>query len=308
MKGSVREVRAGKRIGKRMGVALAFALLVVVPGLLAGCLGQQGAPPVGRIIVAVTVPPQKEMVEAIGGDRVEVIVTVPPGADPHSFEPTAGEVAKLSQASLYCKLGNGLFPIEDTLAARLSGINPRMTAIDTSPGVTLLRDAEDEGGGGYDPHTWLSPENARVMARHVAGALAASDPANAQLYSGNADAYDRELVALDRECGALLANATGKSFIAVHPAWTYFADRYGLVQVAVEESGKEPTIRDIEGIIRIAEENGIRIVVVEPQYSPRGAELIASEIHGTVIIVDPLPSDYSAGMRRIAKSFAEALG
>ncbi len=299
--------RRARKIAKRIGISFGFVLLVLAPFLFAGCLGEQETLPGGRILVAVTVPPQREMVEAIGSDHVEVVVAVPPGADPHSFEPTPGAVAKLSGASLYCTLGNGLLPMEDTLVTRLSGINPKMIVADTSTGITLLQDAEAEDGGGYDPHIWLSPENARVMARNVAVALATLDPANASAYTSNGDAYDQKLDALDRECGDLLANATGKSFIAVHPAWTYFADRYGLVQIAVEESGKEPTIRDIEGIIQAARENGIRTVVVEPQYSSRGAELIASEINGTVIVVDPLPSGYSAGMKSIAVSFAGAL-
>ncbi len=125
----------------RSGVmALALVLLV----LAAGCNGVARNDPGEQISVAVTIPPQEEMVREIGGERVEVVVMVPPGSDPHTYEPEPALVARAAGADLYVTIGTGLLPIEDTLVSRLTAMNPGLVVADSSTGIPL----NQPGSGG----------------------------------------------------------------------------------------------------------------------------------------------------------------
>ena len=88
-----------------------------------------------------------------------------------------------------------------------------------------------------------------------------------------------------------------------HPSWGYFARDYGLTQVAIGEEGKEPTARELEQLVNLAKTENIRVIFAEPEFSVRGAEVLAAEINGTVVLVDPLAEDYLENMHLVASAF-----
>ena len=87
-----------------------------------------------------------------------------------------------------------------------------------------------------------------------------------------------------------------RKILVFHPAWTYFAREYGLEQIAVEEDGKEPTLRSMEALINQAKKSGIKVIFASPEFDTKSAEVIASEIGGEVVLISPLPQDYIADM------------
>ena len=98
-----------------------------------------------------------------------------------------------------------------------------------------------------------------------------------------------------------------RKFLVFHPAWGYFADRYGLEQVAIEYQGKEPGAKAVARIISMAQKEGISVIFVQPQFDQRLARQIADSIEGQVIVVDPLSSNYINNMRAVARQFGKAM-
>jgi zinc transport system substrate-binding protein len=230
-------------------------------------------------------------------------VVVPPGADPHTFEPTAGELVRLSDNTLYFRIGPGLLPFEDILIGRLQEIEPGIRVIDSSEGITLLTSTDPDEKGSPDPHIWLSLRNAEIMTAHVRDALIEADPDNAADYRAKSDEYISRLREADSEIGQALSGSGVHTILVTHPSWGYFARDYGLTQVAIGEEGKEPTARELEQLVNLAEKQKIRVIFAEPEFSVRGAEVLAAEINGTVVMVDPLAEEYLENMRHVAAAF-----
>ena len=283
-------------------ILMAVAALLFVN--MASCI----AVPAGeanKIGVAVTVLPQREFVEHVGGDRVDVTVMVPPGASPHTYEVTPAQMVQLSRARIYCKVGS---PIEFELSwlDKLLAQNKDILLVDCSRGIDLIK-SDDPDEPGLDPHIWTSPRNAGIMVQNICTGLVQADPQNRQYYEDNRDSYLKELGDLDAEMVALLKDTSSRSFIVYHPAWGYFARDYGLSQLGIEQEGKEPKAAYMARLIEEARSQNIKVIFVSPEFDSRSAEAIAREIGGRVVIIDPLAADYLANMRRVATAFKEAL-
>ena len=104
------------------------------------------------------------------------------------------------------------------------------------------------------------------------------------------------------EIRGTLAQRDSKYILVFHPAWGYFADEFGLVQIPVEIEGKEPTAAELAQVIDFANARGIRTVFVQPQFSTRAAEAVARSIGGNVVPIDPLAEDYVTNMKRVARA------
>lgn len=290
-------------ITSRSLVAAAFAVLLLTAAT-AGCIGTDRHQQDGEIVVAVTIPPEQEFVERVGGDHARVVLLVPPGADPHTYEPPPGVIADLAGADIYAVVGSGI-EFELAWKDKIAAMNHGMLIVDCSRGIDLISTGED-GHRGTDPHIWVSPRNAKVMVENICQGFIEVDPANADEYRRNADAYLEELDALDREITGALARSGVTKIMVYHPSWAYFARDYGLEQIPIENEGKEPSPRGIEHLIEQAKEEHITVVFASPEYSSRSAEVIAREIGGTVVLVSPLAKDYLANMRHVASAFAES--
>lgn len=299
---------------KVSGIIFLLIFFIGISVFLAGCSrteipGETSA----KIKVLVTVLPEAGYVKAVGGERVEVFVAVPPGADPHTFEPSARDMVEFSDADIYFTLGKGILPFEDNLVTRLSGINPRMKVVETAGGIDLLASVEHhednqnpstgttgESHEGPDPHVWVSMKNIPPMVNHITGALSTIDPAYAPYYTKNRDTFLANITLMDAEIRSMIEKTRGKQFISSHASWGYFARDYGLRQVTIGQPGKEATSKEIESLIREAGANNITIIVTEPQYSRKAAEVIANSINGSVVVADPLAPDTPRELQKLA--------
>jgi zinc transport system substrate-binding protein len=147
----------------------------------------------------------------------------------------------------------------------------------------------DEHRGG-NPHVWLDPLVAKSLAQRIALALIELSPEHAEDIHQRLDRYLEKLNELDEVIRETVRQFQSKEFVAFHPAWSYFARRYGLVEVAViqESPGREPTPKDLQRIIQAIEDHGIKAVFAEPQINPSAASAIASEAGVEVLLLDPL--------------------
>ena len=288
-------------MSKLIVVLLTIISLLIVPA----CAPAEQSAGTDRIGVAVSILPQQEFVTAVGGDRVSVTVMVPPGASPHTYEVTPAQMAQLSKAKMYAKVGS---PIEFEIAwlEKLIAQNRDMLVVDCSKGIKLI-ESTDEHEPGIDPHIWTSLRNVKIMVNNICAGLVQIDPASRQYYETNRDDYVARLNVLDSDISASLKSVNNRTFIVYHPAWGYFAHDYGLKQVAIEEGGKEPQAAYMTRIIKQARDQNIKVVFVSPEFSSRNAEVVASEIGGRVVVISSLAVNYLENMEEVVKAFKEAL-
>lgn len=309
----------GKIVVKRLfSMTIAVVFLITLLAITAISCSTEKTD-TGKVVVAVTLLPQAGFVEAIASDKVEVVVMVPPGASPHTYEVTPAQMTQLSKAKMYAKVGS---PVEFELAwmDKLIAQNKAMLVVDCSQGIQLMEMAEEEHEHeheaeaesdheheGLDPHIWLSVKNAKIMVQNICDGLVQIDPSNKTYYEDNCADYIDELDELDSELADDLSGVTNRHFIVFHPAFGYFARDYNLTQIAVEQGGKEPVADYIVRLIEEAKEHDIKVVFVSPQYSTKSAETIAKEIGGQVVIIDPLAKDFIENMHAIEAAMKQAM-
>lgn len=295
-----------------------FGIMIMVLLVAASCGEPANDYDDSQLSVLVSIVPQKTFVESIAGDLATVNVLIPPGASPASYELSPSDMQLASEAEIWFSMG---VASERTWAEDLEELNPDMIVINVSDGIERLpidrygipqehhHEESDHGHheGEEDPHIWLSPELVKVQLRSMADAIAEIDPENSQVYRNNLETVIGEVNALQEGLHEVLDPFQGSSFLVFHPAWGYFADEFGLVQVPIEIAGSDPSPGELSEIIDHAREANIRFVFVSPQFSTASAETIAEEIGAVVSVIDPLAEDWFENMRRVAADLAEAL-
>lgn len=288
-----------KRMSKQILCLLLAALLTLA---LTGC-GKGGVKRDGdKLIVAVTIGPEKAFVEAVCGGLVEVICLVPPGASAETHEPTPAQMEELGRAAIYFAIG---LPVEKAYVLSSIPADTKLVALQDE--VAAIYAPRAFGAGDPDPHIWLSPKRVQVMVKAIAREMAALDPKNAANYAENAEAYHAKLDELDAYIKDALAGAQNKAFLVYHPAFGYFADDYGLTMVALEEEGKEATAQRLEEVVDFAKANGIKVIFYQEEMSLRQAAAFAEEIDGEAVMLSPLAENYIESLTAMADALAEAL-
>jgi len=280
-----------------LSLTLALSLL-----LLSGCDNQRTSKAGNKkTVVAVTVLPQKALVEAVCGDLAEVVTIVPPGNSPGNYEPTPQEMENFSRASVYFTIG---VPTEK------ANILPKaedMKIVDLPAWVAKEYSDREFSPGKRDPHIWLSPKRAKVMVEVIADTMAALDTGNAQTYQDNAEAFLKELDRVDAEITETFAAIQNKTFIVFHPAYGYFADDYGLEMYPLEENGKEATPQHLQDMIDLAKAENIKVIFSQAEIDSKQPDAFAEEIGGEKVMLDPLSEDYIANLEHMAKAISGAV-
>ncbi len=311
-----------------MKICVYRTLLAVISLLLATC----GPRPEGKdraLRIAVSIRPQLWLVEQIAGKRADAFSVVPPGTSAATYQPSDAKVSRVMRADLFFRIG---VPFENgRWFQALSSGGGELKIVDLRQGINLREmdrhrrrslaksvggEAVDrEGSNGSDPivakdpHIWLSPGLLKRQAKTVATALAELNPSRAEMYRANLRRVRARLDALDSDIREQLAEWQGRPFFVFHPAWGYFADEYGLEQVAIELEGKEPTDRELTLLQKRAREWGVAMIFVQPQISRRAAEAVAKVIDGRVVALDPLaraiPENLGEAAKRIRQSYEQ---
>jgi ABC-type Zn uptake system ZnuABC Zn-binding protein ZnuA len=233
------------------------------------------------IKVAATIFPLYDITRQVAGPVADVVLILPPGASPHTFEPTPAGVRALAGAQALFVVGHGL----DAWAARLArgaGIS-RLVQVDA--GIALRR-----VGGAVDPHYWLSAPNAGAIAGVVAAELERLAPDRHREIQRSLAAYRARLDTADAQVRRLLADLPSRKIATVHEAFGYFADAYGLEVAAVFEPypGLEPSPRFVVEFQKKIQASGLRVLFTEPQLSLEALRPIARDLGVTLAVLDPL--------------------
>ena len=267
--------------------------------------------PAEKIPVFVSILPQAYFVEQIGGEYVTALVLVGSGQSPATYEPSPKQMSALAETPLYFRIG---VPFERHLVGKIENTFRALKIIDTREGVPLREiDGADGHGhdhdhaGGKDPHIWLSPRLVKIQAVNICRALAEYDSVHADSYYKNLEEFNARLDSVDAAIKEKLAPFRGSRFYAFHPSYGYFGDEYGLVQLAVEIEGKEPSARQLAALIERARAEKVRVIFVQPQFAVKTAETVARAVSGRVVELDPLSKDYLDNLKYMSEELARAL-
>ena len=269
--------------------AILFAVLSIV------CACQKNEPPSSqpkKLRVVTTLFPLYDFARNIGGDKIDLTLLLPPGIEPHSFEPRPDDLVRISKADLFVFTSEQMEPWAMKLIKGVAAES--LLVVDTSKGTRLLKGGAanehegEQGAGGMDPHIWLDFANARIMVDNMATGMAAKDPANREYYAARAAAYKAELQKLDDEFRTGLANCGKREFLhGGHYAFGYLAKRYGLTYHSAQavNPDAEPTPAKIAGLLKQMRGHDLRFVYSEELLSPRSAEMIAKESGAKILML-----------------------
>ncbi len=252
----------------------------------------------------VSIPPQAGLLRQMVGDSVAIQTLVGEGQSPHSYAPSARQLAALGEADLLFTIG---VPFEKALLKKIQPLYPDLAVIASDAGITRRSMPHEHGGeicthahGEPDPHVWLSPKQALVIAENMFQALNSNQLADPEKYK----ILTASLEQLDQRIAQQLAPYRGSRFYVFHPSFGYFADQYGLEQVPIEMDGKSPSPRQLADLIETARSDGVKLIFVQQQFPDDSANAVADAIGGAVMQLNPLEEDVVANLERIAESIA----
>ncbi|AIQ51990.1 metal ABC transporter substrate-binding protein [Paenibacillus sp. FSL R7-0331] len=278
----------------------------------------------GKLDIKVSFYPMYDFTKNIAGDLADVELLVPAGIEPHDWEPTAQDMARITDADILIYNGAGMESWTGQVLDSASG--SKLITVEASKGLDIMEGAEEEEAGhshehgeeahgtdehdhehgeeahgadehdhdhdhgGLDPHVWLSPALAIREVRNIEAALAAASPNHAAVFKANADSYVSSLEQLDQDFKDGLSNTKRKDFITQHAAFGYLAREYGLTQVPIAGLSPElePSAAQMAGIIEFAKANDVKTIFFETLISSSVAETIAQEIGAKAAVLNPV--------------------
>lgn len=287
--------------GRRLRVVLA-AVVTIAAAIsfgLAGCGGDDPADAsTGQgLDVVATTSVLADVAQRVAGGLLRVEALIPPGTDPHSFEPTPDDLKRLVGADLVIVNGAGL---EGTLEQYLNDVDANRIVVASeglesrTPKPGEPGHSPDEEGDGHDaadvdPHFWLDPLLVQSYADTIAAAFEAADPDHADRYAANAVAFEAELAQLDKWTRELVAGvpAERRKLVMNHASHGYWADRYGFAVVGAVvpgvSTGSAPTARDLADLMAVIEHEDVPAIFVDVGENPRLADQIAADTGITVV-------------------------
>ena len=267
-------------------------------GLAAGC--QQSPPPAGKPLVVASFYPLFEFARHVAGDRAEVVSLVPPGVEPHDWEPSPQTLVEIGRARVFVYNGAGFEPWVGKLLGEVAG--RKIAVVDATKGMDLLP-VDPAGGaaparsgdagrsaGPVDPHVWLDPVLAQSQVEAIRAALEEADGAHASVYADNARAFRARLGELDAAFQAGLRDCAHRDLVVSHASFGYLGRRYRLTQVPIMGLApeSEPSPAALAAIATVARRRDVRYIFFETLVSPRLAETLAREIGAQTLVLNPI--------------------
>jgi zinc transport system substrate-binding protein len=238
----------------------------------------------GQLHILVSLYPLYDFARHIAGDRARVTLLVPPGIEPHDWEPAPADIVRVQSARVFVYNGAGLEPWAEKLLGEVRRGDMRI--VKATAGLDLLTTE-----GQPDPHVWLDPLLARAEVEAIRTALVAVDPVHAPIYDGNAAAFSSQLLALHERFAAGLERCERREIVVSHAAFAYLARRYRLTQLPIIESltpDAEPSPAALAALTRQARRARVTHIFFETLVTSKLAETLAREVGATALVLNPV--------------------
>jgi len=250
-----------------------------------------------KLQIITTFYPMYYFAKKVAGDSANVELLIPNGAEPHDWEPTAKDMAKIQDADVFI-YNSHYFEIWTEKVLK-SINNSNLKVVEASSGIKLMDALESEEEEEHDhsehtsskdPHVWLSPVLAQQEVNTIAKALEQADPKNKDQFQKNAEALNAELADLDHLYKETIDNAKKKEFVTQHAAFGYLAKQYGLTQIPIAglSPDVEPTLGKLTELTEMTKKKNIKVIYFEEMTSSKVAETLANEIGAKTEVLNPL--------------------
>lgn len=254
-----------------------------------------------KISIITTLFPQYDFAKAIGGDKVDVTLLLPPGIEAHAYEPKPSDIAKINSAKIFVYTGEFMEPWAHDI---IKSAGKNVEVVDASIGIKMIQEKNEyeqkeisrhepekkyDRNGGVDPHIWLDFDNAKTMAKNIAQALARIDPKNAEYYQNNLQSYQDKLTQLDNSYRDTLSSCKTKTIIhGGHYTFGYLAKRYDLEYVSAQgfSPDSEPTAKDMIALTEQIKKNNIQYIFSEELVNPKITETLARETNAKLLLLN----------------------
>lgn len=277
--------------------------------------------------MSATISVIRDLVEEVGGERVEVETIVPVGGSPETFQPSPSDAQKISESQVVFQNGLGLEGWLDDLLQSAGGEEVRV--VELAEGLETVEDNAHAGEEEHaeeehahmegNPHLWLDVSNAQIYVERIRDALIEADPDGAEEYRANAEEYLAELEELDRHIREQAGEIPeeNRKLVTFHEAFPYFAEAYGFEQVGVilRNPDAEPSSREVAEVVRAIREEDVPAIFTEPQFNSGLADTIAQEadvevyeLYSDTLSDTAVAGSYEEMMRTNIDRIVEALG
>ncbi len=282
---------------------------LIVAAILDACSGGGSVRPV----IAVSVEPQRAMLQEIVGEKFHVVTLLGNGANPETYDPTMKARMEVENAAAFFTTGS--MPFERRIAEAL---DPRVRVVDTSVGIVPIygthshfheHDADGHhhhhGADERDPHVWVSLRNARIMARNMFDAVCELDSANKPYYTQRFAALDARLDSLDGVFAQRLRELPSRAFAIWHPSLSYFARDYGLEQIAVGFENKEMSSRRLTEIVDEARKDSVKVFFFQKEYDSRQARTLNTQMGTRLVTINPMAFEWEKSLADITNALVQ---
>ncbi|MHC1702479.1 MAG: metal ABC transporter solute-binding protein, Zn/Mn family [Tenuifilaceae bacterium] len=287
-------------------------IILVIIGFI-GCTSNKKAETNSKSTISVSILPQKYIIDRLTDSTIEVNVMVPPGTSPEMYEPSPVQMKNVANSLIYFAVGPLEF--ENAILPKIKELNPTIKFVNQSENISLIEGHEHHAIMGeqsnhtcYDPHVWTSTREYKQMTKEAFTVLCELFPEKEPQFNSNYSKIINDIDSLDVYIKNILLSAKTKNFLIYHPALSYFARDYGLNQISIEEDGKNPSAKKMANLVKAAKAEGLKTVFIQSQFDSHNAEILAMELGGDIIKIDPLGYDWLTNMYDLANNLSVALG
>lgn len=237
-----------------------------------------------KIKITASVFPLMEFARAVSGERGEVDLLLPPGAEIHTWQPKPSDLVKLSSADLFIFIGADLEPWIDDILRSVK--NPKLRILEASKNLSV----HNHDRGVVDPHVWLDFDHDQRIVDRITGVLSEIDPGGLSVFNENAAKYKRKLQELDDKYKKGLEQCDQRTIVlGGHAAFGYLAERYKLRQISLYglSPDSKPTPRQLIDIVELVKKERIKVIYFEVNVSSDLAKVIAEETGARTLVLNP---------------------
>lgn len=269
------------KLAKSLGITAGFVIIIL--STLIWNIGAQNVDN-KRLTIVVTFFPLFDWVVNIVNDKAIVINLTPPGMDPHDLDPTPQDLSMITSSNVFVYSGSGMEPWVPKILSTITGFHTITVA--AAQGIELVK----SDAGQTDPHFWLSPLSAITAIENIELAVEQVDPINIAFYRQNAQTYINRLNALHQDFIGNLTFARIRTFITFHEAFGFWRTTYNLNEVGIYgfEPQGEPSVAHMQDLVNLAQTDHITTVLASNLDDPYWCKVLADQISGKVLVLDPL--------------------